>query len=147
LAVLRASLDNAAAQSLVFEKRSSAALEGSQGNSNSIALVSETGVKAFVIYNSEEIKAVWLEIQVNGDSFVSSPKSSLAQQTTLPDGTLVLDYVATDLLIGDTVGSYDFRAVEDSEVSRLGLSITLKISQDGNLLESTFGLAPNNSQI
>jgi hypothetical protein len=118
------------------------------GPAGTMSLSSGTGVTANVSFDLESktgIKSVWFKLSVEGEDFISAPKSWLAQKIANSDGTFRLDYVATDLVIGDALGKYDFAAVEDSEVSRIAIQLSLVLDSDGQVNGSTFIITARSS--
>jgi len=118
------------------------------GSAGTISVTSGTGVTANVSFDLESktgIKSVWFKLSVEGEDFISAPKSWLAQKIANSDGTFRLDYVATDLVIGDALGKYDFVAVEDSEVSRIAIQLSLVLDSEGYVTGSTFAITARSS--
>jgi RNA polymerase sigma-70 factor (ECF subfamily) len=94
------------------------------------------------LYSETGINRAWFIITVDGQEFISAPKVTFAQKTLNKDGTTTLSYIATDLLIGDKSGDYDFIAINDTVVSRSALRATLVFNSEGSLIDSSISLTP-----
>jgi len=132
-AVKLASLDSTALRMDDYGPRGSLKIDTGSGLAGSIDydLYSETG-----------INRAWFTITVDGQEFISAPKVTFAQKTLNKDGTTTLSYIATDLLIGDKSGDYDFIAINDTVVSRSALRATLVFDSAGSLTDSSISLTP-----
>jgi len=132
-AVKLASLDSTALRMDDYGPRGSLKIDTGSGLAGSIDydLYSETG-----------INRAWFAITVDGQEFISAPKVTFAQKTLNKDGTTTLSYIATDLLIGDKSGDYDFIAINDTVVSRSALRATLVFDSEGSLIDSSISLTP-----
>jgi len=132
-AVKLASLDSTALLMDDYGPRGSLKIDTGSGLVGSIDydLYSETGVNR-----------AWFTITVDGQEFISAPKVAFAQKTSNKDGTTTLSYIATDLLIGDKSGNYDFVAINDTVVSRSALRVTLVFDSEGSLIDSSISLTP-----
>jgi RNA polymerase sigma-70 factor (ECF subfamily) len=132
-AVKLASLDSTALLMDDYGPRGSLKIDTGSGLAGSIDydLYSETG-----------INRAWFAITVDGQEFISAPKVTFAQKTLNKDGTTTLSYIATDLLIGDKSGDYDFVAINDTVVSRSALRATLVFDSVGSLIDSSISLTP-----
>jgi hypothetical protein len=110
-----------------------------------LVLTNSSGLSVSVAYDlgSERgIQHTWITIKHKKKEFVAVPKVSHAEKTVNLDGTTTLRYLATDLLIGDSSGSYNFVASDASELSRSGLGIVLVASATGEILSSELVLTP-----
>jgi RNA polymerase sigma-70 factor (ECF subfamily) len=124
---------------------STAVLEGSYGPKGSLKIDTGsglTGVIDYDLYSESGIDRAWFTITVDGQEFISAPKVAFAQKTLNQDGTTKLSYIATDLLIGDKSGDYDFIAINDTVVSRSALRVTLVFDSEGSLIDSSMSLTP-----
>jgi len=70
------------------------------------------------------------------------PTNSVNQVEAFDDGTYLVEYVATDLMIGDLDGSFGNVSVEDAPISRSGFVATLEIGSDGAVLTSSLEMIP-----
>jgi hypothetical protein len=142
LAGLRNTLGASAAMQLASTGGSTAALDRS-GSKGTLSIITGSGLKGVISYDLDSdsgIQRVWFEINIDGESFISAPMAWFAKKTENADGTLQLDYAATDLLIGDTSGNYDFIAIGDSVLSRSAIQISLIFGKDGAALDSSMSL-------
>jgi len=92
------------------------------------------GLAAVVSYDvslNQPIQRVWFELSVGAENFISAPLAWAATKKLNQDGTITLDFAATDLLIGDVEGLYDFSAVGDSDLSRSAVEIVLILTPGG----------------
>jgi RNA polymerase sigma-70 factor (ECF subfamily) len=130
-AIKLASLDSTALHIDDYGPRGSLKIDTGSGLAGSIDydLYSETG-----------IDRAWFTITVDGQEFISAPQVAFAQKTLNKDGTTTLSYIATDLLIGDKSGDYDFIAINDTVVSRSALRATLVFDSEGSLIDSSISL-------
>jgi RNA polymerase sigma-70 factor (ECF subfamily) len=130
-AIKLASLDSTALHIDDYGPRGSLKIDTGSGLAGSIDydLYSETG-----------IDRAWFTITVDGQEFISAPQVAFAQKTLNKDGTTTLSYIATDLLIGDKSGDYDFIASNDTVVSRSALRATLVFDSEGSLIDSSISL-------
>ena len=94
------------------------------------------------LYSDAGIARAWFTITVDGQEFISAPKVAFAQKTLNQDGTTTVSYIATDLLIGDKSGEYDFIAINDTVVSRSAVRANLVFDSEGSLIESSISLTP-----
>jgi RNA polymerase sigma-70 factor (ECF subfamily) len=142
LAGLRNTLGASAAMQLASTGGSTAALDKS-GPKGTLSIITGSGLTGIISYDLESdagIQRVWFEISIDGESFISAPMAWFAKKTENTDGTLQLDYAATDLLIGDTSGNYDFIAIGDSVLSRSAIQISLLFGKGGAALDSSMFL-------
>jgi RNA polymerase sigma-70 factor (ECF subfamily) len=101
-----------------------------------------TGAIDYDLYSETGIDRVWFIITVDGQEFISAPNVTFAQKTLNQDGTTTVSYIATDLLIGDKSGEYDFIAINDTVVSRSAVRANLVFDSEGLLIESSISLTP-----
>jgi protein-L-isoaspartate O-methyltransferase len=101
-----------------------------------------TGAIDYDLYSETGIDRVWFIITVDGQEFISAPNVTFAQKTLNQDGTTTVTYIATDLLIGDKSGEYDFIAINDTVVSRSAVRANLVFDSKGSLIESSISLTP-----
>jgi protein-L-isoaspartate O-methyltransferase len=101
-----------------------------------------TGAIDYDLYSETGIDRVWFTITVDGQEFISAPNVTFAQKTLNQDGTTTVTYIATDLLIGDKSGEYDFIAINDTVVSRSAVRANLVFDSEGSLIESSISLTP-----
>jgi RNA polymerase sigma factor (sigma-70 family) len=101
-----------------------------------------TGQVSFDAASKNGIRSAWLKISIGGKNFIAVPNVSFSQKTIRQDGSILIEYVATDLLIGDASGEFDFVALNDTVVSRSAIRLTLILDPTGELLDSSLSLTP-----
>jgi RNA polymerase sigma-70 factor (ECF subfamily) len=132
-AVKLASFDRGASLMNDYGPRGSLKIDTGSGLAGSIE---------YDLYSDAGIVRAWFTITVDGQEFISAPKLAFAQKTLNQDGTTTLSYIATDLLIGDKSGDYDFIAMNDTVVSRSALRATLVFDSEGSIIDSSISLTP-----
>jgi RNA polymerase sigma-70 factor (ECF subfamily) len=124
---------------------SGASLMNDYGPRGSLKIDTGSGLAGSIeydLYSEAGIDRAWFTITVDGQEFISAPKVAFAQKTLNQDGTTTLSYIATDLLIGDKSGDYDFIAMNDTVVSRSALRATLVFDSEGSIIDSSISLTP-----
>ena len=101
-----------------------------------------TGQVSFDADSKNGIKSAWLKISVGGKNFIAVPNVSYSQKTVRQDGSMLIEYIATDLLIGDASGEFEFVALNDTVVSRSAIRVNLVLDSNGELLNSSLSLTP-----
>ena len=101
-----------------------------------------TGQVSFDAASKNGIKSAWLKISVGGKNFIAVPNVSYSQKTIRQDGSMLIEYIATDLLIGDASGEFEFVALNDTVVSRSAIRVNLVLDSNGELLNSSLSLTP-----
>jgi len=141
---LREAMGSSAAAGL-SDAGSTALLSLSYGPAGSLTLDNGAGLAAgfeYDLLSEKGIERAWFTITVKDQEFISAPKVDFSQRTLNPDGTTTLIYIATDLLIGDKSGDYDFVAINDSVVSRSSVQVNLVFDSEGLLIKSSLLLTP-----
>ncbi|QKJ24752.1 sigma-70 family RNA polymerase sigma factor [Aquiluna borgnonia] len=113
--------------------------------SGTLTLTNDKGLSANVAYDlgtEAGIQFTWFSITVRGNTFAAVPKVDFAEKKVDESGITTLSYISTDLLIGDTEGKFGYLAIEDSQVSRSGVQIVIKVDPQGNLISSSLNLTP-----
>ena len=141
---LREALGTSAAANLASSEGSVVVSSGtnSQGNVEIDAGYGLSGVISYDLASEEGIQRAWFTLRIAGKDFISAPQVAFSQKTVSADGFQALSYIATDLLIGDTSGDYDFIAISDTVVSRSAVRVKLNFDADGVLIESSLSLTP-----
>ena len=139
---LQQTLNDSAAASLAFGSGNSSAYLASSGVLELSTGSGLTGRLTFDVSSKSGIESAWFKISVDGKDFISVPNVSFSQKTNRQDGTVLIEYIATDLLIGDASGEFDFLAINDTVVSRSAMRIDLVLSSTGQLLNSSISLTP-----
>ena len=101
-----------------------------------------TGQVSFDAASKNGIQSAWLKISVGGKNFIAVPNVSFSQKTIRQDGSMLIEYIATDLLIGDASGEFEFVALNDTVVSRSAIRVNLVLGSNGELLNSSLSLTP-----
>ena len=101
-----------------------------------------TGQVSFDAASKNGIQSAWLKISVGGKNFIAVPNVSFSQKTIRQDGSMLIEYIATDLLIGDASGEFEFVALNDTVVSRSAIRVNLVLDSNGELLNSSLSLTP-----
>jgi RNA polymerase sigma factor (sigma-70 family) len=101
-----------------------------------------TGQVSFDAASKNGIQSAWLKISVGGKNFIAVPNVSFSQKTIRQDGSMLIEYIATDLLIGDASGEFEFVALNDTVVSRSAIRVDLVLDSNGELLNSSLSLTP-----
>ena len=101
-----------------------------------------TGQVSFDAASNNGIQSAWLKISVGGKNFIAVPNVSFSQKTIRQDGSMLIEYIATDLLIGDASGEFEFVALNDTVVSRSAIRVNLVLDSNGELLNSSLSLTP-----
>ena len=101
-----------------------------------------TGQVSFDAASKNGIQSAWLKISVGGKNFIAVPNVSYSQKTIRQDGSMLIEYIATDLLIGDASGEFEFVALNDTVVSRSAIRVNLVLDSNGELLNSSLSLTP-----
>ncbi len=113
---------------------------GTQGN---LTITNNSGLTANLAYDlatAAGIQYTWFTIELGGNQFVAVPRVDLAQKEVLADGTIKIRYIATDLLIGDVTGNYNFIASDETAVSLGALRLEVDLDQEGRVLSSSLSL-------
>jgi len=139
---LQQTLNDSAASSLASASGASSAYLASSGVVELSTGSGLTGRLTFDASSKSGIESAWFKISVDGKDFISVPNVSFSQKTSRPDGSVFIEYIATDLLIGDASGEFDFVAINDTVVSRSALRVDLVLSSNGQLLNSSISLTP-----
>ena len=101
-----------------------------------------TGQVSFDAASKNGVQSAWLKISVGGKNFIAVPNVSFSQKTIRQDGSMLIEYIATDLLIGDASGEFEFVALNDTVVSRSAIRVNLVLDSNGELLNSSLSLTP-----
>jgi len=142
---LRQAMGSSAAVKLA-SLNGSALPAGDYGPKGSLKIDTGSGLVGSIdydLYSETGIDRAWFAITVDGQEFVSAPKVAFSQKTVNQNGTITLSYIATDLLIGDKSGDYDFIVINDTVVSRSAVRATLVFDSEDFLIESSITLTPS----
>jgi RNA polymerase sigma-70 factor (ECF subfamily) len=139
---LQQTLNDSAASSLASASGASSAYLAASGVVELSTGSGLTGRLTFDASSKSGIESAWFKISVDGKDFISVPNVSFSQKTNRPDGMVLIEFIATDLLIGDASGEFDFLAINDTVVSRSALRVDLVLSPTGQLMSSSISLTP-----
>jgi len=141
LATMKSKLgDDVALALAVRNDLTNGALVTEEVSEGQLLITGSTGLTSHVTFDHTTktgISRVWFTFDVGDEKFVAAPRASYSLVTNNLDGTFTIDYASTDLLVGDVTGAYMFTAVEDSEVSRMAIKITLLVSSMGELVSAS----------
>jgi hypothetical protein len=141
---LRSALDVNTARLLSSNTVASVA-EGSNLASGNLVLTNGTGLTSYLSFDlatEQGIQHAWFTIALGGNEFAAVPQAKAAQLVRNSDGSAVLYFIATDLLIGDTKGSFDFIATDKTAVSTGALRIQINFDAAGQVSSSSISLTP-----
>jgi len=113
-------------------------------SNGAIALASQDGIAIYFGIDLESESVVQLfsvEIRDGGKVWKAVPKSFLSVVEEI-DGNVHLSYAATDFLVGDFSGEFDFVSTADSIFSKSGLRVDFVITKSGEFLESSISTFP-----
>jgi RNA polymerase sigma-70 factor (ECF subfamily) len=108
-----------------------------------LTLSNGSGLTANVAYNlntEQGIQYTWFSLDVDGLEFAAVPQVWHAEKKMQPNGSQLLTYIATDLLVGDMVGNFRYIASDDSAVSTGAVRMEILISESGQVLSSSLYL-------
>jgi len=138
----RDAFNEALGKSLVTELASQG-LRVSESNGQLIA-ANESGLKANFAVDLDSQKVVQflvIEFESDGKTWKAVPGNSLSVVETM-DGKTFVSYAATDFLVGDFSGAYDFVSTTESVFSRSGIKLDLVIDGQGTLVSSAVAFLP-----
>lgn len=119
-------------------------LQSSGTGKGSVVVSNNSGLTAHISYNLDldiPVHYLWINLAIDGLKFDAVPKASISQKRVDPTtGNTIIEYMATDLLVGDTQGSFNFVAVDNSAVSFGYLQIQLELDPEGNVVKSSLSL-------
>jgi RNA polymerase sigma-70 factor (ECF subfamily) len=139
---LREALDDTAFTQL-SRNSTGKVISDNSGTNGTLTVTNDSGLVANVAYDlatETGIQYTWFNMTIDGNDFAAVPKVALAEKILQADGTIKLRYLATDLLIGDVTGNYDYIAVDDSKVSLGALRLELILDSKGKVLSSVLTL-------
>jgi RNA polymerase sigma factor (sigma-70 family) len=110
-----------------------------------LTLSNGSGLSAAVAYDPATERGVQhasFTIEIDGLEFAAVPKLWHAEKQGNPDGSMVLSYVATDLLVGDINGNLRYIVMDDSPVSNAAVRMEIRLAANGDVLSSSLSLSP-----
>lgn len=110
-----------------------------------VTLSNGSGLTANVAYDllSEQgIQYTWLTLELDGLEFAAVPQVWVAEKVAQDDGSVLLTFLATDLLVGDTNGNFGYIASDESAVSTGAVRMTILLDSQGQVESSTLTLSP-----
>jgi RNA polymerase sigma-70 factor (ECF subfamily) len=143
---MRNALSVTTVKMLSRESQVSADATSRNGNQGTVSLSGSNGLKAEISYDlatSRGVSSAWISFDVSGTTFVAGSKVDHAEKTVNSDGSVSLTYLATDLLVGDTSGTFGFLAISDSRVSASAIKVVVTLSAEGELASSSLIFIPN----
>ena len=118
------------------------ATNASQGT---VSLSGSNGLKAIVSYDLKTARGVtgaWISFDVAGTTFVAGSKVDHSEKIVNSDGSITLNYLATDLLVGDASGTYGYLAINNTYVSNSAIKVSVTLSPEGQLITSSLNFIP-----
>jgi RNA polymerase sigma factor (sigma-70 family) len=110
-----------------------------------VTLSNGTGLSASVAYDTSSeqgIQYVSFLVVLDGVEFAVAPERWLAEKTVQPNGITEMTFVATDLLVGDITGNFDFIVVENSILYDGAARLKLVVDAQGTLVTSSLSILP-----
>jgi hypothetical protein len=108
-------------------------------------LAGSNGLKAIISYDLASTRGVsgaWISFDVAGTTFMAGTKLDHAEKTMNSDGSFTLTYLATDLLVGDTSGTYGYLAIGDTKVYSSAVKVLLTLTSQGEIVSSSLNFIP-----
>jgi len=109
-----------------------------------VTAANQAGLKAnFAIdLNSQKVvQFLVIEFGSGGQVWKAVPGNSLSVVEEI-DGTIFVSYAATDFLVGDFSGEFDYVSTSDSVFSRSGIKLDLTVKENGEIQTSTVSFLP-----
>lgn len=116
----------------------------SRAETNSLQLQNSSGFQVEFVYDLEAdnpIQFTWISFAVDEVPYIAVPKVSFSKVRALETG-YVLDYVATDLVIGDVVGELGNVASNDTDLSKAAVFAQIYFDPDHRVYKSNLRLEP-----
>lgn len=110
-----------------------------------VTLTNGSGLRAFIAYDlgtERGVQHASFTLEVGGLEFAAVPKLWHAEKKTLTDGTTLMSYVATDLLVGDINGNFRYIVMDETLVSTGAVRLEIRLDQSGKVLASSLSLTP-----
>jgi len=140
-AFLLEALDSSAVASLT-KSTNGQVLSSTQGL---LTLSNGSGLTANVAYDlasAQGIQHTWFTLSVHGLEFAAVPQVWIAEKIPQTDGSVILSFLATDLLVGDTSGNFGYIASDTSVVSTGAVRMNVQVDSSGKVLSSSLTLTP-----
>ena len=113
-----------------------------------VTLSNGTGLNASVAYDTDSeqgIQYVSFLVELDGVEFAVAPERWLAEKVVQPNGITGMTFVATDLLVGDITGNFDYIVVENSIRYDGAARLKLVVDAQGTLVSSSLSILPRES--
>ena len=113
-----------------------------------VTLSNGTGLNASVAYDTDSeqgIQYVSFLVELDGLEFAVAPERWLAEKIVQPNGITEMTFVATDLLVGDITGNFDYIVVENSILYDGAARLKLVVDAQGTLVSSSLSILPRES--
>ena len=110
-----------------------------------LTLSNGSGLSANIAYDlttEQGIQHTWFSLAVDELEFAAVPQVWHASKETLGDGSTILHFIATDLLVGDTKGNFGYIASDDTAVSTGAVRMEILINSAGDVVRSSLTLTP-----
>ena len=110
-----------------------------------VTLTNGSGLSASVAYDLGTVRGIQhasFTLEVGGLEFAAVPKLWHAEKKQLVDGSVVLSYVATDLLVGDINGNFRYIVMDETLVSSGAVRMEIRLDEAGKVVSSSLSLTP-----
>lgn len=110
-----------------------------------VTLSNGSGLTAAVAYDLGTVRGIQhasFTLEVGGLEFAAVPKLWHAEKKQLVDGSIVLSYVATDLLVGDINGNFRYIVMDETLVSSGAVRMEIRLDATGKVVSSNLSLTP-----
>ena len=84
-------------------------------------------------------------VTLDGVELAVAPERWLAEKIVQPNGITEMTFVATDLLVGDITGNFDYIVVENSILYDGAARLKLVVDAHGTLVSSSLSILPRES--
>lgn len=110
-----------------------------------LTLSNGSGLTANIAYDlasTQGIQHTWFTLEVEGLEFAAVPQLWIAEKLEQADGSVLLSFLATDLLVGDVTGNFGYIASDTSAVATGAVRVNVQVDSSGNVLMSNLTLTP-----
>ena len=110
-----------------------------------LTLSNGSGLTASIAYDLATERGVQhasFTLNIGGLELAAVPKLWHAEKKQMVDGGNLLAYVATDLLVGDMNGDFQYIVTEESLVSTGAVRMEIRMDRYGNVISSSLSITP-----
>jgi len=111
---------------------------------NSLQVRNSSGLQVELVYDlsaDSPIRFAWISFSVDGATFIAVPNVAFSKLSKVQDG-YVVEYVATDLVIGDVGGKMGNLASNQTDLSRAALFVSFSVGPDKEIRSIEMNLNP-----